>query len=165
MMSKNAEIQKLQRFYKDETGIRAVDARAFAKWATERGYPLPEPVDPIDRLAKEFAAALREETRTDIETGFPYRVNHMYIVKRGDEQLHLWVDIDEATRNQMHASLTMRREQIVSDVTQLTLDADHWNRVNQNESPIEMEKDFGLDVELRLNVAPDDANSGAQNQP
>jgi len=151
-MSKNTDIQALQRYYKRETGIKEVDTKEFAKWAVARGHKLPAPVDPIDILAKEFAAALREETRTDLETGQSYRVNHMYVVKRGDQQLHLWVDIDEAPREAMHASLTMRREQIVGDITQLTFDAEHWNRVNPAAEPIEVEKDFGLDVELRRNA-------------
>ncbi|HEY4131650.1 MAG TPA: hypothetical protein VGM50_13610 [Gemmatimonadaceae bacterium] len=148
-MSKNQDIQALQRLYKRETGTREVDTKAFAKWAIDHGYPLPPPIDPVDRLARDFAAALREETRTDVESGQPYRVNHMYVVTRGDEQLHLWMDIDEAPRSPMHASLTMRREQVVGDVTQLTFDAEHWNRVNPDQEPIEIEKDFGLDVELR----------------
>jgi hypothetical protein len=148
-MSKNSEIQKLQRLYKEKTGTKEVDMREFAKWAVANGYPLPAPVDPIDRLAKDFAAAARQETREDSETGQPYRVNHMYIVPRGDNQLHLWVDIDEAPREPMHASLTMRREQIVGDTTQLTFDAEHWSRVNPSEEPIVMPLDFGLDVELR----------------
>ena len=156
-MSKAQEIQKLQRLYKDETGLKEVDAKEFARWAVGRGYPLPKPVDPIDRIAKEFSAALREETRTDPETGQAYRANHVYVVTRGEEQLRLWVDIDEAPRGPMQASLTMRREQIVGDITQLTFDAEHWNRVNPSEEPIEVEKDFGLDVELRRNAPPIEA--------
>jgi hypothetical protein len=73
----------------------------------------------------------------------------MYVVYRGDDQFHLWVDIDEAPRGPMHASLTMRREQIVGDITQLSFDAEHWNRINPEQEPIPIEKDFGLDVELR----------------
>lgn len=148
-MSKSTDIQALKGLYRRETGIKEVDTHEFARWAVSRGYPLPAPIDPIDRLAKEFAAALREETRTDPETGQPYRVNHMYVVSRGDDQLRLWVDIDEAPRGPMHASLTMRREQIVGDNTQLTFDAEHWNRVNPDAEPITIELDYSLDVELR----------------
>lgn len=103
----------------------------------------------MDILAKDFASAALEETRTDKETGEPYRVNHMYVVSQGDTQLHLWIDIDEAPREPMQASLTMRREQIVGDITQLTFDAEHWNRINPEDEPIVIEADFGLDVEIR----------------
>jgi hypothetical protein len=152
MSSKNQEIQKLIRHYKRETGTREVDMRQFAQWAVAHNYPLPKPIDPIDQLARTFSAAAREETRDDQETGAPYRVNHMYVVTRRDEQFHLWVDIDEAPRGPMHASLTMRREQVVGDITQLTFDAEHWSRVNPEDEPIEIERDFGLDVELRRNA-------------
>ncbi len=148
-MSKNHEIQKLIRHYKQETGTKEVELKQFAKWAVEHGYPLPKPVDPIDQLARTFASAAREETREDSETGAPYRVNHMYVVTRGDQQLHLWVDIDEAPRGPMHASLTMRREQVVGDVAQLSFDAEHWNRINPGDEPINIETDFAMDLELR----------------
>lgn len=148
-MSKSQEMQRIIRLYKEETGIRSIDMRQVAEWAVSKGWPPPKPIDPMDRLAKEFAAAAREETRTDPETGEPYRVHHMYVVKQGEEQLHLWIDIDEAPREPMQASLTTRREQIVGDITQLTFDAEHWNRVNPEEEPIRVETDFGLDVEIR----------------
>ena len=148
-MSKNQEIQRIIRQYKDETGIRSVDMKRVTEWAVMKGWPMPKPIDLMDRLAKEFAVAAREETRHDKETGEPYRVNHMYVVTQGDTQLHLWIDIDEAPREPMQASLTMRREQIVGDITQLTFDAEHWNHVNADEEPIQIEADFGLDVEIR----------------
>ncbi len=151
-MAKNQEIQKLLRYYKQETCIKEVDMKVFAAWAISRGYPEPKPVSAVDRLAKDFAAAAREETREDHETGESYRVNHMYVVERGGEQLHLWVDIDEAPRAPMQMSLRMRREQIVGDVTQLSFDAEHWSRVNPDEEPIDVEKDFALDVEIRRNA-------------
>jgi len=150
--SKSQRLQALIRLYKDETGAREVDMKAVAAWALGKGYPEPKPISSADRLAKEFAAAAREETRRDHETGEPYRVNHMYVVTRDGEQLHLWVDIDEAPRAPMQTSLTMRREQVVGDVTQLTFDAEHWNRIHSDEEPIEIEKDFGLDVEIRRNT-------------
>lgn len=150
-MNKNQEIQRLIRQYRDETGNQSVDLRAVVDWAVEtKGYPLPDPVSARDRLVRNFSAAARQETRTDIETGEPYRVNHMYVVTdENRDQYHLWIDIDQAPREPMEASKTMRREQIVGDITQLTFDMDHWSRVNPDEEPITVEKDFTLDVELR----------------
>lgn len=40
---------------------------------------------------------------------------------------------------------------MVGDAVQLTFDAMHWNRVNQNEDPIDMPMDLTDDVEWRLN--------------
>ncbi|MGH7482211.1 MAG: hypothetical protein ACRELV_08655 [Longimicrobiales bacterium] len=146
-MSKNKEIQRIVRRYKDATGVTSVDVDEAVAWAVENmAWPKPTPPDPMKVLARQFAAALREETRTDDETGEPYRANHMYI---DPDQRHLWVDIDDAGRDEMQASVTMRREQIVGDVTQLVRDADHWNRMNPAEVAIQVEMDFGMDVELR----------------
>lgn len=148
-MSKHSDMQALIRYFKRETGKTEIDMREVAEFAVSKNWPLPKPVDPLDRLAREFAAAAREETREDEETGESYRVNHVYTVQQGDLFVNRWIDIDEAPRGPMQASLTMRREQVVGDVCQLTFDAEHWNRVNPTEPPIEIEQDFGLDVALR----------------
>lgn len=52
----------------------------------------------------------------------------------------------------MHKSLVNRREQMVGDGLQLTLDADHWNQINPNEEPIQLPLDFTQDVEWRKNA-------------
>lgn len=55
----------------------------------------------------------------------------------------------------MHKSLIMRREQMVADGLQLTLDAEHWNRMHSDEEPIQLPLDLGPDVEWRKN-GPDE---------
>jgi hypothetical protein len=90
--------------------------------------------------------------------GRPDRVNHVYMETRGGEQLHMWVDIDEAPRKPMLQSLQMQREQMVGDAIELTFDADHWNSVNRDKEPIVKELDVGPDVEWRKN-APDERAS------
>jgi hypothetical protein len=50
----------------------------------------------------------------------------------------------------MVKSAFARREQVVGDMVQLTLDLDHWNRVNPNEEPIRVETDITPDVNERL---------------
>jgi hypothetical protein len=67
----------------------------------------------------------------------------------------VWVDIDEAPRKIMLKSLVNRREQMVGDGLQLTLDADHWNNIHPSEEPIVMPLDFTDDVEWRKN-GPDE---------
>lgn len=154
-MSRNEEIQRWHRQYKEQTGVREVDVREFAAWMMSKGWPQPEPVTPLERLTKQVASALREETRQDKETGEPYRVNHYYTVTRDGEQFRLWFDIDEAAREPMQTAITMRRQQVVGDVTQLTRDAEHWNRRNPNEEPLQVELDFTLDVEIERNIGTD----------
>lgn len=159
-MSKKTEMQRLIRAYKDETSEREVDMKKVAKWAAGKGWPLPTPKDPLELLAKQFSEAAREETKRDLVTGRPYRVNHSFVVTQGGEQLHLWIDIDEAKRGPFLKSAVTRREQMVGDGTQLTLDIMHWNSVNPDQKPIDLPMDLTFDIELRLN-APDEGSKAA----
>ena len=127
-----------------------------AAWAVKGGWPPPPPQDPISLLAKQFADAAREEVNYDKKTGKPYRVNHAITQSQGGTQLHLWIDIDEAAHGPMLKSLINRREQMIGDGLQLTLDADHWNSINEGDEPIQIPMDFTLDVEWRKNTPDDD---------
>ena len=93
----------------------------------------------------------REEVRHDESTGRPYRVNLAVTTWQGGQQLTLWTDIDAAPRHIAHKSFQQRREQMVGDAFQLTLDLTHWNNVHKDEEPIVMPMDFTEDVEWRLN--------------
>jgi hypothetical protein len=66
-----------------------------------------------------------------------------------------WVDIDLAPRKHMAKSARDRREQVVGDMVQLTLDLNHWNRVNPDEVPIIAETDITPDVNEALASASD----------
>jgi uncharacterized protein Usg len=142
-------MQNLIRHYRDVTGKSEVNMKDVAKFAFENGWKLPDPVSPLDRLAKEFSQAAREEIKHDHSTGNPYRVNHVVTTKQGEIQLHLWYDIDVAQREPMLKSFISRREQMVGDGLQLTFDADHWNNIHPEESPIIIPMDFTEDIEER----------------
>ena len=150
-MKKTEELQNMIRFYKDETGNSVVDMKEVADFAFKLGYEKPKPQEPRDILASKLSRAARQETKYDKETGRPYRVNHAIQHKQGNETLHLWIDIDDpsVTRHQMHQSLTLRREQMVSDGLQLSYDAEHWNDSHKNEKPIQLEMDLTFDISLR----------------
>lgn len=160
MGTKSQERQRFIRYYKDQTGKTEVNMRDVAKFAVSKGWKLPIPPDPLDMLAQEFTQSAREEIRKDPVTKRPYRANHAISVTQGQEQMHLWIDIDEATRAQMLMSLVKRRDQMIGDGLQLTLDEDHWNRINPNEEPIRLPMDFGPDIEWRLN-APDEGEQAS----
>lgn len=150
MANKHQMMQRAIRHYREITGKNEVTMREVAEWAVKNlGMKLPTPVSALDRLAKEFSQAAREETKYDSTTGDPYRVNHVITVKQGEEQYHLWLDIDHASRADMLKSLVMRREQMISDGLHLTYDADHWNNINPAEKPIQMVMDFTEDIEER----------------
>lgn len=67
----------------------------------------------------------------------------------------MWVDIDEAPRGKMVKSLVQRREQMVGDGLQLTLDAMHWNSIHPDDEPINLPMDFTDDIEWRID-SPDE---------
>jgi hypothetical protein len=153
MATRQEEMQRIIRLYKEETGIADIDMRKVAMYAHDKGWPLPKQTDPVDILASQFAQAAREEVKRDRATGKPYRVNHALTMG----QTTFWFDIDDpaVTRKKMHLSLTNRRQQMVADGLQLSLDADHWNRIHPAEEPIQMEMDFSLDVEWAKNAMQD----------
>lgn len=156
-MNKPQQMQQLIRQYKEETGAQEVEMRAVARFAANKGWPLPKPTSALDRLAKQFSEAAREETKRDAVTDRPYRVNHAYTTSVSGEQMTLWVNIDDAPRKPMQKSLVNRRQQMVGDGLQLTLDAEHWNRINPTDEPLVMPMDFTDDIEWRKNAPDGDA--------
>jgi hypothetical protein len=155
MATKHQEMQRLIRHYKDVTGKTEINMHEVAQFAVDKGWPLPRPIAAIDRLAKEFSQAAREEIDHDAKTGKPYRVNHAITQIQGSVQQTFWIDIDEAPRGRILKSLVQRREQMVGDGLQLTLDAMHWNGVHPNEEPLDLPMDFTDDIQWRIN-APDE---------
>ena len=160
MSTKSQRLQRLIQHYRDETGNASVDMHEVAKFAADRGYPLPKPKSALDRLAEHLSIAAREEVRHDKVTGRPYRANLAVVQWNNGQQLTLWHDIDVAPRRVAHKAFVQRREQMVGDALQLTLDVTHWNRVHEGEDPIVMPLDFTDDVEWRLN-APDQDDKAA----
>jgi hypothetical protein len=159
-MSKKRERQLLISRWKEETGATEIDMEKVAIWAAAKGWPLPKPKSPLEMLAKEFADAAREQIEKDPVTGRPYRKYHAVPNVSGQTNFFTWWDIDEAPRKIMHKSLINRREQMIGDGLQLTLDAMYWNRKHVDEQPIEVPMDFSLDIEWRLN-APKEGDEAA----
>lgn len=158
-MSKRQDMQRFIRHYKDTTGETEIDMRKVAQFAQQMGWKMPVPPSPIDLLAKQFTDAAHEVREYDKKTGRPYRVWHA-IPATGQPSLFNYVDIDEANRNQMLKSANIRREQMISDGYNLTLDLDHWNSINPEDKPIELPMDLTLDIEIRK-AADDIDDEGA----
>lgn len=154
-MSKRQDRQRFIRHYIEKTGEHEVDMRKVAEFAKSIGWTMPTPPSDIDMLAKLFADDAQAERRYDKATGKPYRAYQAIPVATGQLNLFHYVDTDEATRPQMLKSAVHRREQIVTDGYQLTLDLDHWNSVNPAEEPIALPMDITLDIEIRK-AADDD---------
>ena len=158
--TKKQQMQKIIQWYRNETGNIAVDMHEVAKFAVSKGFQLPKPKDPLSLLAEQLADAAREETRIDKKTGRPYRANLAVVDHTSQGQYTLWGDIDTAPRKFAQKAFVQRREHMVGEAVQLTLDVDHWNIINPLEEPILMPIDFTEDVEERLN-APDELNIAA----
>jgi hypothetical protein len=156
--TKQQNYQKHFRLYKDQTGEKEVDLKKVAAWMISKGFTAPVPKTPVEILAAELSSALREETRYDKSTGRPYRANHALTIQQGNLFSVSWFDIDEnPPRKRMHMSLMKRREQMVGDGLQLSLDADHWNSENPTQEPIQIPLDFELDVQIRKNTPTEKA--------
>lgn len=157
-MASAKEFQETVRRYKRETGNTEIDLVEVADWMMDRGYRASKVLPERERIAQQLGRALRQEIRHDKITGRPYRANHAYpkgVTKQGT--LWSWIDIDEAPRGPVYKSLQARREQMVGDGLQLTLDADHWNGIHPEEKPIVVEMDFTDDVEWRKNSQDEQA--------
>ena len=63
MATKNQEMQRLIRLYKQETGETEVDMHQVALFAARVGWPLPRPTDPLDLLASQFSQAASKPVR------------------------------------------------------------------------------------------------------
>ena len=63
--------------------------------------------------------------------------------------------IDIRIVRKMVKARNLRREQMIGDALQLTLDLDHWNSINPAEEPITADLDLTDEVEWRKN-APDE---------
>jgi hypothetical protein len=151
------QLQKIIALYRVMTGETELDPKKMAEFAIKNGVELPTPKNPLELLAREISVAAREELRRDEKTKRPYRAYHSLPIEHPDKQVSfVFVDIDDATRPQMHRSLTKRREQMVGDAVHLIYDADRWNSQNPDLEPIQMAMDFGPDVEWRK--ATDDAD-------
>lgn len=153
MANKHKEMQFIIREWKTATGNTEIDMHKVAEYAAGRGWPLPPPITGLDRLAREFSQAAREETRRDAVTGLPYRVYHAFVPDGQQGQGVLWMDIDEAPRKVMVKTAIMRREQVIGDMVQLYLDLAHWSRVNSNQEPIQLITDVTEDVQERIAAA------------
>jgi hypothetical protein len=60
----------------------------------------------------------------------------------------------------MLVSLTMRREQMVSDGVMVIHDQEHWNTQHPIEPPIQMEMDLTFDIELRNHADDEEGPPG-----
>lgn len=163
-MSKIQDLQKMIRLYREETGRSELDLHDVAKFALGKGWPMPTPKSPLDLLASQIRDAARQDVRKDNATGRPYRAYHAVpaLDEKGQGTFY-WIDMDDPaiTYASMRKSIVRRREQMVDDGVQLSLDLDHWNSIRPEDEHIAFETDFGPDIEWRKNSMDDDDDKKA----
>lgn len=161
MSTKHEKMRQFVRWYKHEHKKAAVSMVEVANAAIARGWKLPPPISPEERLAKQFADAEREEIRYDKATKEPYRGNLSYAERSKDgTQLSLWIDTDEANRPQMQKALHKYREQMIGEAIIGSNTAEHWNRMHPEQQPLPFPTDFADEVQWRKN-APDEGEPAA----
>jgi hypothetical protein len=124
------------RYYKRENKITEVTISDVAVFAAKHGWKVPPPVSGVDRLAKEFAEAAREEIRYDKKMRRPYRANLCI------SQLALWIDTDEADREKMIMAMAKYREQMIGEAVIGTNTVEHWNLMHPEQLPIDFHPDL-----------------------
>ncbi|MET0376524.1 MAG: hypothetical protein ABW128_20010 [Rhizorhabdus sp.] len=161
-MSQIHELQKLIRLYREETGSAELDMHDVAMFCFRKGWPMPTPKRPVDMMAAQLRDAARQDVRKDVSSGRPYRAYHA--VPAASQGSFYWIDIDdpETTFANMRKSMVRRREQMVDDGVQLSLDLDHWNSIRPGDEHIALPMDLELDIEWRKNAmdVDDDKKAG-----
>lgn len=151
MATKKVLMQRFARNYREKHGRDTTSHELALAWK-KIGGRMPEPKDVIDILAKEFASAEREELSFDDVLGESYNANICYEVLVGDKIETRWADTDTASRDKIVKNAALRRNQVVGDLVRATATLLHWNRVHPDQEPVQMELDFGPDVEWKLNA-------------
>lgn len=150
MKTKREFLQEITKQYRDAGEVWPTTAKHIAAWAIREGHWKPHPKSMIEQCAGELAAAMREEYFTDPQ-GRKVRAKHAVreLVELADgkhEQLALWVDIKDATHEQMLLAFQFRRKLVFADCRQLKTDVDSYNENYSTGQHVEMCFDFGEDL-------------------
>ncbi len=151
MTTKAQSIQKIVRRYRDAGEEWPATAKMLASWAIRYKFWETPRKNMIELAAKDFAYGLREEVFNDPQ-GRQVRKKHAIQETRelpdgNYEQLTLWVDIEDASPEQMEAAFKLRRLQVLGDCKHLKIDVDSFNDNNRFGARIQMEFDFTRDLE------------------
>lgn len=156
--------------YREERGVADIDPMTFADYLIKSGVKLPPPPTDIELMAKAAKRALKMEVRRDSETGRPYHAYQAVPQERdkvtGQLQFRYY-DTDDAPREPMHKALLSRVSGMVDDGVRVSFDAEHWNRINPTEEPINVQELFDLreQVEWRIASRMDEGVDGGDDDP
>ena len=143
--TKSEMLQELVEQYRSDEHGGPLDLDEVASWLLRKKLWEVGRSSATRTLRRELAWALRHEHITDPQ-GRRVRKNHAYRITKGERQLVFWVDMLEATADQMRRSLQQRRLGILDDCKQLKNDADSFNDNNVHGAHIQMTFDFTEDL-------------------
>lgn len=160
--TRGAALRRIVERYRAAGNAWPSTAKMIAAWAIkERLWDQPRD-SPVNQCAREIADAMREDYFTDPQ-GRRVRRKHALIksceLQAGRfEQLVFWVDMHDATTEQMQAAFQHRRHGVLDDCHQLKTDVDcfnaNFNRGQQIQIPFNFETDLAeLDAPTTFAVA------------
>ncbi len=145
------QLQELVREYRESGLPWPAESDQIARWAIAKRKWAPRPETVERRLAKMLSRAMRDEMFRDPQ-GRRVRRKHAIPGSRVTAdgvvtQYVLWVDIQDADRDQIHTAFQFRRDQASGDCKQLAKDLDSYNDNYNKKEPIALSFDFTKDVE------------------
>jgi hypothetical protein len=147
--TKTEFLQEITEQYRESGEKWPATCKDIAAWAIREGLWRPYPRNLITQCASEIAAAMRQEHYVDpqgrsVRAKRPYRSAD--ILEGNEEQIFLWVDMQEANEDQAEKAFQYGRKMIVDDCHQLKTGVDSYNENNPHGAYVEMTFDFRDDM-------------------
>ena len=150
MANYTKQLQNVVAKYRLSGNAWPASSKDIASWAISLGlWEMPDEAI-VRKCAEDISRAMREEYFTDVR-GRRVRRKHPVTLTQNGQQLTLWDDMRTAPRKHMQLAFQQRRQQIVGDCRQLSIDVTSYNELNSAEEPIQLVFDFTRDLmELEL---------------
>ena len=144
-------LQDVVAMYREAGEEWPATAKHIAAWAIREGHWKPPAKNVIQLCASDIAAAMRQEYFTDPQ-GRRVRKKHAFpqsieLPEGNYEQMFLWIDVTDASHEEVEMAFQYGRKLIVGDCKQLKTDVDSYNENNTHGRLIEMSFNFGDDLE------------------
>jgi len=134
--------------FAEETGKTLYDLHEVAAWAYRKGKLLPRPRNIINDLARQLAAAARQDYVED-ENRAPVRQRHAVRKKIHGKQMTFWFMMEDATPEDMRLSAQARRRGTLADVLQIDRDVRYYNSHYNPGDHILIDFNYNKDIEER----------------
>ncbi len=144
------QLQDIVQEYRD-TGLPwPAESDQIAQWAISKKKWEPRKETLVRRLAKMLSQAMRDEMFRDPQGRRVRRKHAVPFSKKTSDGTYtqhvMWVDIQDANHDQIHAAFQLRRDQASGDCKQLARDLDSYNENYNKAESIEISFDFTKDV-------------------